>query len=316
MNLKDKIYIAGHTGLIGSAILQRLKAKGFLNIITREHSELDLLNQEQVQRFFVKNKPDYVFFTAGKVGGVYANNTYRAEFIYENLMMQSNVIHQAYLNETKKLIFFSCSSIYPKMCPQPMKEDYLLTGSLEPTNEPFGIAKIAGMKMCESYNRQYGTDFITLIPTNVYGANQNYAPMNSQVVPAMIRRFHEAKINNSSEVVIWGTGRPSRDFIFADDLADAAIFIAKNYSENEPLNIGTGKDHTIRELASTIQKVVGYEGKIVYDTSQPEGVIMKLQNVSKLSELGWKYTVELWDGIHLAYEDFLQKRPTEFEQRT
>ena len=308
MTLTDKIYIAGHKGLIGSAILRRLKTDGFSNIITREHSELDLLNQEQVQQFFIEEKPDHVFFTAGKVGGVYANNTYRAEFIYENLMMQSNVIHQAYLNETKKLIFFSCSSVYPKMCPQPMKEDYLLTGSLEPTNEPFGIAKIAGMKMCESYNRQYGSDFISVIPTNVYGINQNFTPMDSQVVPAMIRKFHEAKINNTPEVVIWGTGRPSRDFIFADDLADATIFIAKNYSENEPLNIGTGKDYTIQELASTIQEVVGYGGKIVYDTSQPEGVIMKLQNISKLSELGWKHTIELRDGISLTYKDFLEKQ--------
>ena len=307
MNLTDKIYVAGHKGLIGSAIVRRLETEGFSNIVTRDHSKLDLLNQEQVERFFTEEKPDYVFFTAGKVGGVYANNTYRAEFIYENLMMQSNVIHQAYLNETKKLIFFSCSSVYPKMCQQPMKEDYLLTGSLEPTNEPFGIAKIAGMKMCESYNRQYGTDFISVIPTNVYGTNQNYAPMNSQVVPAMIRKFHEAKINNAPEVVIWGTGRPSRDFIFADDLADATIFLVKNYSDNGPLNIGTGKDYTIQEVASTIQEVVGYQGKIVYDTSQPEGVIMKLQNISKLSNLGWKYTIELRDGIRLAYEDFLDK---------
>ena len=308
MNLNDKIYVAGHTGLIGSAILRRLKAEGFSNVICREHSELDLMNQQMVQKFFGEEKPDYVFFTAGKVGGVYANNTYRAEFIYENLMMQSNVIHQAYLNETKKLIFFSCSSVYPKMCPQPMKEDYLLTGSLEPTNEPFGIAKIAGMKMCESYNWQYGSDFTSVIPTNAYGINQDYTPMDSQVVPAMISKFHEAKTNNAPEVVIWGTGRPSRDFIFADDLADATIFIAKNYSENEPLNIGTGKDYTIQELASTIQEVVGYGGKIVYDTSQPEGVIMKLQNISKLSKLGWKYTIELRDGVSLTYKDFLEKQ--------
>ena len=307
MNLTDKIYVAGHKGLIGSAIVRRLEAEGFSNVVTREHSKLDLLNQEQVQGFFAEEKPDYVFFTAGRVGGVYANNTYRAEFIYENLMMQSNVIHQAYLNETKKLIYFSCSSVYPKMCPQPMVEECLLTGPLEPTNEPFGIAKIAGMKMCESYNRQYGTDFISVTPTNVYGINQNYTPMNSMVVPAMIRKFHEAKTNNSPEVSIWGTGRPSRDFIFADDLADATIFLVKNYSDNGPLNIGTGKDYTIQEVASTIQEVVGYQGKIVYDTSQPEGVTMKLQNISKLSDLGWKYTIELRDGIRLAYEDFLDK---------
>jgi len=307
MNLKDRIYVAGHKGLIGSAVIRGLEAEGFSNIITREHSELDLLNQEQVQQFFLEEKPDYVFFTAGRVGGVYANITYRAEFIYENLMMQSNVIHQAYLNETKKLIYFSCSSVYPKMCPQPMEEECLLTGPLEPTNEPFGIAKIAGMKMCESYNRQYGTDFISVTPTNVYGINQNYTPMNSMVVPALIRKFHEAKTNNSPEVSIWGTGRPSRDFIFADDLADASIFLAKNYSDNEPLNIGTGKDYTIHELASIIQDVVGYEGEIVYDKSRPDGVIMKIQNISKLSELGWKYTMELRDGIYLAYKDFLQK---------
>ena len=306
MNTSDKIFIAGHHGLIGSAICRRLVDKGFTNIITAERSSLDLANQGQVKQFFETHKPDYVFLAAAKVGGVYANNTYRAEFIYENLVIQSNVIHQAFMSEVKKLIFFSCSCVYPKLCPQPMREEHLLSGYLEPTNEPFAIAKIAGMKMCESYNRQYGADFISVIPTNVYGINQNYDRMNSLVIPALMRKFHEAKESNLKEVVLWGTGRPTRDFLFSDDLADASIFLLHAYSGNDMFNIGTGKDYSIHELAKVIKNIVGFNGKVVYDASKPDGVIMKLQDVSKLTELGWKYNVELEDGIRIAYQDFLK----------
>jgi GDP-L-fucose synthase len=304
MNSGDKIYVAGHTGLIGTAILRRLKVEGYSNIITRDHSELDLLNQSDVQQFFGEEKPQYVFFCAGKAGGIYANNSYRAEFIYENLTMQNNVIHQAFLSEVQKLIFLSCSCIYPQMCAQPMKEEYLLTGLLEPTSEPVAIAKIAGMKMCESYNRQYGTDFISIIPANVYGTGQNYDPMSSTVIPALVRKFYEAKINNAPKIVIWGTGRASRDFIYSDDLADAAIFIANNYLGNEFLNVGTGIDYTISELVKVFREVVGYEGEIIYDATQPDGTIMKLQDISSLSSLGWKCKVGLEEGINMVYEDF------------
>lgn len=306
MNPSDKIFIAGHRGLIGSALCRRLADKGFTNIITADRRSLDLANHDQVRRFFETHRPEYVFLAAGKVGGVYANNTYRAEFIYENLVIQSNVIHQAFLSEVKKLIFFSCSCVYPKMCPQPMREEHLLSGYLEPTNEPFAIAKIAGMKMCESYNRQYGTDFISVIPTNVYGINQNYDRMNSLVLPALIRKFHEAKESNLKEVVLWGTGRPTRDFLFSDDLADASIFLIQEYSGNDTFNIGTGKDYSIHELAGIIKNIVGFKGNVIYDASKPDGVIMKLQDVLKLTELGWKYKVELEEGIRIAYEDFLK----------
>lgn len=309
MKKDDKIYVAGHRGLIGSAIVRKLAERGYNNILTAEHAVLDLTRQDHVQDFFEFHRPAYVFLAAGKVGGVYANNTYRAEFIYENLIIEANVIHQAFLSEVKKLVFFSCSCVYPKICAQPMREEYLLSGHLEPTNEPFAVAKIAGMKMCESYNRQYGTDFISVIPTNVYGKNQNYDRMNSLVLPAMIRRFHEAKEARHSEVVLWGTGRPTRDFLFSDDLADAAIFLVDQYSGNETFNIGTGKDYTIDELAQIIKQIVGYEGKIVYDTGKPDGVATKLQDVSKLNSLGWSYKIPLEEGVKIAYEDFLQSEP-------
>jgi len=252
-------------------------------------------------------RPDYVFHAAAKVGGVYANNTYRADFIYENLVIQSNVIHQAFVHEARKLLFFSCSSVFPRNCSQPMAEESLLSGHLEPTNEPFAVAKIAGMKMCESYSRQYGVDFVSVIPTNLYGRNQHYDPMNSLVVPAMIRRFHEAKEAKESKVVLWGSGRPSRDFLFADDLADAAIFIMNHDAGIETLNIGTGKDYTIRELAEIVRDTVGYRGEIVFDPSKPEGTLTKLQDVSKLTSLGWRYKTELTDGMRVAYDDFLRQ---------
>ncbi len=304
MQKKDKIYVAGHQGLVGSAIFCRLKKRGFTNLITKTRAEVDLLNQEHVRGFFEEYKPDFVFLAAGKVGGVYANNTYRAEFIYENLVIQTNLIHQSYLSEVKKLIFFGCSSMYPQITLQPMKEEFLLSGYLEPTNEPFAVAKLAGVKMCESYNRQYGTGFISVIPTNLYGINQNYDPMNSLVVPALIRKFHEARHSNAKEVVIWGSGRPSRDFLFAGDLADAVIFLMEAYLGNDILNIGTGKDYTIGELAEIVKEVVNYEGKIIYDVSKPDGVLVKLQDVTKISQLGWKYKVDLKEGICQVYDEF------------
>ena len=306
MNLEDKIYVAGHNGLIGSAIFRRLRAEGYSNIITKSHSELDLLNQADVRQFFEAERPQYVFFAAGRAGGIYANNSYRAEFIYENLAMQNNVIHQSFLNEVQKLIFLSCSCIYPQMCMQPMKEEYFLTGLLEPTLEPVAIAKIAGMKMCESYNRQYGTDFISIVSANVYGIGQSYDPMSSTVIPALVRKFYDAKKNNTPEVVIWGTGRASRDFLYSDDLADAAIFIMNNYLGNDFLNVGTGKDYTINELVNVFQEVVDYQGEIIYDVAQPDGAILKLQDVSSLSNLGWKSKVNLREGIRKVYEDFCQ----------
>lgn len=308
MGKEEKIYIAGHEGLVGSAIFQQLKERGFTQLITISHSELDLTNQEQVKKFFESQNPKYVFLAAGKVGGVYANNTYRAEFIYENLMIQTNVIHQAFLNEVKKLIFLGCSSMYPKTTPQPMKEKLLFSGYLEPTNDPFAVAKLAGLKMCESYNRQYGTDFISVIPTNLYGIKQNYDPMNSLVVPALIRKFHEAKHSNVNEVVIWGSGRPSRDFMFVNDLADAVIFLMEEYLGNEVFNIGTGKDYTVSVLAEIVKYVVGFKGKVVYDISKPDGVLVKLQDISKMTKLGWRYKVELKEGIQLAYDNFLKQK--------
>jgi len=306
MQKDDRIYVAGHSGLIGSAIVRHLKKYGYTNIIVCDHADIDLARQSQVEEFFREEQPDYVFLAAGKVGGVYANNTYRADFIYENLEIQNNVIHQSFLNEVKKLVFFSCSCVYPKHCPQPMREEYLLSNYLEPTNEPFAIAKIAGMKMCESYNRQYGTDFISVIPTNVYGPNQNYEPMNSLVVPAMIMKFHEAKTYNHDKVSLWGSGRPSRDFLFVDDLADAAIFIVENYSGNETFNLGTGRNYTIRELAEIIRDMVGFKGDIIFDQSKPDGVSVKLQDVSKLTELGWKYKVKLESGLRIAYDNYVK----------
>ena len=312
MEKQDKIYVAGHQGLVGSAILRQLQNRGFGQIITKSRSELDLTFQEQVRLFFDEYRPDYVFLSAGKTGGVYANDTYRAEFFYENISIQTNIIHQAYLHEVKKFIFYGCSSMYPKFSPQPMKEEHLLSGYPEPTNEPFAVAKIAGLKMCESYNRQYGTDFISVMPTNIYGPNQNYDSMNSLVVPALIRRFHEAKQVNAKEVIIWGTGRPSRDFLFADDLADASIFLMEQSLGDDVFNIASGCDYTIADLAEIIKEVVGFEGDIVFDVSKPEGVLVKLQDINKISELGWKYSVDLKDGIQRTYDDVQSKGPISY----
>ena len=312
MEKHDIIYISGHHGLVGSAILRQLENRGFGKIITKKRSELDLTIQEQVRLFFDEYRPDYVFLASGKTGGVYANITYRADFLYENLSIQANVIHQAYLHEVKKLIFYGCSSMYPKFASQPMKEEHLLSGYPEPTNEPFAVAKIAGLKMCESYNRQYGTDFISVIPTNIYGPNQNYASMNSMVVPALIRKFHEATQANTKEVIIWGTGRPARDFLFSDDLADASIFLMEQTLEDDVFNIASGCDYTISDLAEIIKKVVGFEGEVVFDVSKPEGVLVKLQDINKISELGWKCSVDLQDGIKRTYENLLSNGSISF----
>jgi GDP-L-fucose synthase len=306
MQLDDKIFVSGHRGLVGSALMRKLQELGYRNVVTRTRAELDLSDQYKVRQFFEEVRPEYVFHAAGKVGGVYANNAYRADFIHENLVMQSNVIHQSFVHEVRKLVFFGCSSVFPRNCPQPMKESDLLSGPLEPTNEPFAVAKIAGMKMCEAYNQQYGADFISVIPTNLYGQNQGYDPMNSLVVPAMIRKFHEAKMAGEDKVLLWGSGRPTRDFLFVDDLADAVIFIMNSYSGNETLNIGTGKDYTIREVAEIVRDAIGYRGAIEFDPSKPEGTLTKLQDVSRLTNLGWRYKVELADGIRVAYQDFLR----------
>ncbi len=292
--------------MVGSAIVRQLQAHGYQHIIVRTSQELDLRNQEAVSAFFQQEKPDYVFLAAAKVGGIIANNTYRADFLYENLAIQNNVIHAAYLNQVTKLMFLGSSCIYPKMAPQPLKESYLLTGVLEPTNEPYAIAKIAGIKMCEAYRAQYGCDFISVMPTNLYGPNDNYDLQNSHVLPAMIRKFHEAKERGDATLELWGTGSPMREFLYADDLAEACLFLMENYSDTELVNIGTGVDVTIKELAETVQKIVGFDGEIRWDVSKPDGTPRKLMDVSKLHQLGWKHHIELADGIHLAYQDFLQ----------
>ncbi|WP_419701196.1 GDP-L-fucose synthase [Mucilaginibacter sp. NFX135] len=307
MDKNSRIYIAGHKGMVGSAIYRKLHKEGFDNIITRNSSELDLRDQRAVTEFFDAEKPDYVFLAAAKVGGIIANNTYRADFLYENLQIQNNVIHSSYVNKVKKLMFLGSSCIYPKLAPQPLKEEYLLTGLLEHTNEPYAIAKIAGIKMCDAYRDQYGCDFISVMPTNLYGYNDNYHPQNSHVLPALIRRFHEAKVQQSSDVTIWGTGSPMREFLFADDLAEACYYLMQNYDEAGLVNIGTGEDLSIKNLALLIKKIVGYEGEIKFDTSKPDGTPRKLMDVSKLHSKGWKHTIELEDGIKLAYQDFLSK---------
>jgi len=301
-----KIYVAGHRGMVGSAIYRRLKVLGFENIITRTSKELDLRDQQAVKDFFEKEKPDYVFLAAAKVGGIMANNIYRADFLYENLAIQNNVIHYAHENNVEKLMFLGSSCIYPKMAPQPLKEDYLLTGTLEPTNEPYAIAKIAGIKMVESYRLQYDDNYISVMPTNLYGVNDNYHPENSHVLPALIRKFHEAKTNNSPTVSIWGSGTPLREFMYADDLADACVFLMENYNDLQFVNIGVGEDVSIRELAEIIKDVIGYDGELVFDSSKPDGTPRKLMDVSKLTNLGWKAKTSLKDGIKLAYEDFLK----------
>jgi len=293
--------------MVGSAIKRKLEKEGFTNFIVRNSSELDLRNQQQVSDFFAQEKPDYVFLAAAKVGGIIANNTYRADFLYDNLQIQNNVIHSAYLNEVKKLMFLGSSCIYPKMAPQPLKEEYLLTGTLEPTNEPYAIAKIAGIKMCDAYRDQYGCNYISVMPTNLYGLNDNYHPQNSHVLPALIRRFHEAKEQNAAEVVIWGTGSPKREFLFADDLAEACYYLMQNYNEPGLVNIGTGEDLSIKDLALLIKQIIGFTGKIKFDTTKPDGTPRKLMDVTKLTNAGWKYHTTLEQGIALAYHDFLNK---------
>lgn len=303
MKLQDKIYVAGHRGMVGSAILRQLKTKGYTNFILKTSSELDLRNQQAVADFFAEEKPDYVFLAAAKVGGIIANNTYRGDFIYENLMIQNNVIHQSYLNNVKKLMFLGSSCIYPKMAPQPLKEEYMLTGELEPTNEPYAIAKIAGIKMCDAYRDQFGCNFISVMPTNLYGPNDNYDLKNSHVLPAMLRKFITAKRNNDSSVTIWGTGSPKREFLHADDLAEACLFLMENYNEEGLVNIGIGDDISILDLAILVKKVVGYEGEILTDTSKPDGTPRKLMDVSKLTNFGWKAKTSLEEGIQKVYDE-------------
>jgi GDP-L-fucose synthase len=308
MNKEAKIYIAGHRGMVGSAIQRRLTALGYEKIITMSSEELDLRIQERVNEFFEAERPDYVFLAAAKVGGILANNTYRADFIYENIMIQSNVIHSAYATGVKKLMFLGSSCIYPKMAPQPLKEEYLLTGLLEPTNEPYAIAKIAGIKMCDAYRSQYGCDFISVMPTNLYGPNDNYDLQNAHVLPSLVRKFHEAKLNNAPEVNIWGSGTPKREFLHADDLADACVYLMNNYSDAGLVNIGTGEDISISDLAGLIQKVVGYDGAIVYDSNKPDGTPRKLMDVSKLTSLGWKFSIPLEKGLELVYKEYQSRK--------
>ncbi|MBK9531863.1 MAG: GDP-L-fucose synthase [Chitinophagaceae bacterium] len=308
MRETDKIYIAGHNGMVGSAIVRALKTRGFENLVYRTSAELDLRNQQDVERFFNEEKPDFVFLAAAKVGGIIANNTYRADFLYDNLMIVSNIIHAAYKNNVKKLLFMGSSCIYPKLAEQPIRESALLTGPLEYTNEPYAIAKIAGIKLCETYRDQYGANFISVMPTNLYGINDNYHPENSHVLPSLIRRLHEAKVSGSKEVVIWGTGNPRREFLYADDLADACLFLMETYNEKEIINIGCGEDLTIKELATLVKSVTGYEGDFIFDTSKPDGTPRKLLDVSKLSALGWHYKTSLVAGMNIAYQDFLTKQ--------
>ena len=312
MQKTDKIYIAGHTGMVGSAILQALAADGFTNFVYRTSKELDLRNQAAVTQFFGKEKPQYVFMAAAKVGGIVANNSYRADFLYDNLMIVSNIVHAAYKNGVTKLLFLGSSCIYPKMAPQPLKEEYLLTGGLEPTNEPYAIAKIAGIKLCETYREQYGANFISVMPTNLYGKNDNYHPENSHVLPALIRRLHEAKQQGLPQVVIWGSGMPKREFLFADDLAEACLFLMKNYNEKEIVNIGCGEDITITELAELIKEITGFKGALVYDTTKPDGTPRKLLDVTKINNLGWHYKIKLKEGIQMAYQDFLKNHTLPF----
>ncbi len=302
MEKNAKIYVAGHRGLVGSAIVRALKAQGYENIITRTHKELDLIDQKAVAEFFQKEKPDYVFQAAAKVGGILANSRYKAEFIYQNLQIQNNIIHNSYLNGVKKLLFLGSSCIYPKLCPQPIKEEYLLSGYLEETNDAYAIAKITGLMMCRSYNAQYGTNYISAMPTNLYGINDNFNPETSHVLPALIRKFHEAKVNKSPTVTVWGTGKVLREFLFVDDLADALVFMMNNYTDNIHANVGTGEDISIAQLADIVKKVIGYEGEIVYDSSKPDGTPRKLLDMSKLHGMGWKAKTSLEEGIRKTYQ--------------
>ena len=306
MEKKSKIYVAGHRGLVGSAIVRGLQKNGYTNIIGKTHKELDLLNPIEVENFFKEEKIEYVFLAAAKVGGIYANSTYPADFIYENLQIQNNVIGNAYKYGVKKLMFLGSSCIYPKMCPQPIKEEYLLSGYLEETNEAYALAKIAGLKMCEYFNKQYGTNFISVMPTNLYGPYDNFHPENAHVMPALIRRFHEAKVSGTKEVVVWGSGTPLREFLYSEDMADACIYLMENYEGNDFFNIGTGKEITIRGLAELIKEVVGYKGEIIWDRTKPDGTPRKLLDVSRLEKTGWKYKMELKDGIREAYKWFIE----------
>ena len=318
MNKNAKIYVAGHRGLVGSALMRQLQAQGYTNVLTRTHAELDLTNQQLVADFFASEKPEYVILAAAKVGGIHANNIYPAEFIQENLAIQSNVIHQSYVVGVKRLLFLGSSCIYPRDCPQPIKEEYLLTGPLEPTNRPYALAKIAGIEMCWSYNRQYGTQYLAAMPTNLYGPGDNYHPENSHVIPAMIRKFHEAKVNNQDKVTIWGTGTPKREFLYSDDMAEACVFVmnlddaqfqpllAADRNDGLPplLNLGSGSDLTIAELANLIKEVVGFTGDIVLDSTKPDGTMRKLMDSGRLNQLGWNVKMQLKDGLTSAYQDF------------
>ena len=306
MNLDSRIFVAGHNGMVGSAIARRLEQLGYKNIITADRRETDLKSQAETNRFFELTKPEYVFLAAAKVGGIHANQTYKASFIYDNLMIQSNVIEAARFHGTKKLLFLGSSCIYPKMCPQPIKEEYLMTGALEPTNDAYAIAKIAGIKLCQSYNEQYGTNFISAMPTNLFGPNDSYDLDNSHVLPAMIRKFHEAKLEGKDSVEIWGTGTPKREFLYVDDLADACVFLMNSYSGSEIVNIGTGQDVTIAELAAYVSEVVGYEGGIHFNTSMPDGTPRKLLDVSRLENIGWKFSTSLKEGIEKTYKDYVK----------
>lgn len=317
MNKESKIYVAGHRGLVGSAIMRQLDAMGYSNVLTRTHSELDLINQAQVQTFFEKEKPEYVFLAAAKVGGIHANNTYPAEFIYQNMMIEANIVDAAYRNGVEKLLFLGSSCIYPRAVAQPMREDALLTDILEPTNEPYALAKIAGIKLCESYNRQYGTDYRSVMPTNLYGEGDNFHPENSHVIPAVMRRFHEAKERGDTEVVVWGSGKPMREFLHVDDMASACLYVMnlakETYEVNtQPMlshiNVGTGVDCTIREMAETIKKVVGFEGELVFDSSKPDGAMRKLMDVSRLGAMGWKASIAFEEGLAATYEWYLETK--------
>jgi GDP-L-fucose synthase len=301
MDLHSKIYVAGHRGMVGSAIVANLKNKGFDNIVERTSYELNLINQGEVAAFFEKEKPEYVFLAAAKVGGIVANNTYRADFIYENLMIQNNVIHNSYKNGVKKLMFLGSSCIYPKLAPQPLTESSLLTGLLEETNEPYAIAKIAGIKMCDAYRSQYGCNFISVMPTNLYGLNDNYDLQNSHVLPALLRKFHEAKINNEESVTVWGSGTPLREFLHATDMADACVFLMQNYDEEGFVNIGSGVEISIKDLAYLVKDIVGFEGNVIFDTTKPDGTPRKLMDVTKLSKMGWNYKISLKEGIKAVY---------------
>lgn len=305
MEKNAKIYVAGHRGMVGSAIVRVLERQGYTNIITKRHTELDLCRQEQVEKFFEDEEPDYVFLAAAKVGGIVANSESLADFMYDNMSLEMNVIHSAWKNNCKKLLFLGSSCIYPRMAPQPMPENCLLTSELEKTNEAYALAKISGLKYCEYLNRQYGTDYISAMPTNLYGPNDNYHPTHSHVLPALIRRFHEAKVSGAKEVMCWGTGTPLREFLYVDDLADACVFLMNEYSGNETVNVGTGKELSIKELTELVAKVIGYQGEITWDHTKPDGTPRKLLDVSKINRLGWKYHTELEEGIRLAYEDFL-----------